>query len=179
MVLFLLAAAMAAALVIGPELEKRTYRLEYPALIEAESAAFLLDPYLVSAIIHCESGNRPKVISGSGAIGLMQIMPDTGEWIAKKLNVEGYTVDMLYQPEINVKFGCWYLRFLLDRFSGDLELAIAAYNAGQGTVDKWMNDEAIFRDGRLVDIPFPETANYIVKVQRAYEKYKQLYKNTF
>ncbi len=175
----LLILALVMALLLGKELEKRTYRLDYPNAIAAYAKEYDLDPYLVAAMIHCESSNRPDAVSPDGALGLMQIMPSTGEWIAGKLQVEDFHIDLLQDPSVNIRFGCWYLRFLMDRYNQDRQLAIAAYNAGHGTVDKWMDDPKVSAAGRLVNIPYPETKTYVEKVQRAYEKYETLYKNTF
>ena len=130
-------------------------------------------------MIHCESSNDQDAKSGAGAVGLMQLMPDTGEWIAKKLSIESYTDELLLQPSVNIRMGCWYLRFLLDRYDENRDLALAAYNAGHGNVDKWKADPSIFKDGKFVDIPFPATEQYLKRVQLAYEKYKALYKDAF
>ena len=175
----LLALALVMALLLGRELEKRTYRLDYPNTIAEYAKEYKLDPYLISSIIHCESGNRPDAVSPDGAVGLMQIMPTTGEWVAGKLQVEDFHTDMLFEPSVNIRFGCWYLQFLMDRYDQDRQLAVAAYNAGHGTVDKWLGNPEISAEGRLVEIPYPETKTYVEKVQRAYEKYEFLYKNAF
>lgn len=175
---FLLAAAIA-ALYLGREMQKRTYRLVYKESIAQYAEEFSLDPYLVAAIIHVESSNRPAAVSPSGAIGLMQVMPETGGWIAGKLNVEQFEQDDLFDPELNIRFGCWYLNFLQDRYGYNLPLTIAAYNAGQGTVDKWLQDPALSQGNTLHEIPYAETDNYLKKVQRAYEKYQLLYKKEF
>ena len=175
----LLVLALVMALVLGRELEKRTYKLNYSNSIAQYAKEYKLDPYLIASMIHCESDNRPDAVSSDGAIGLMQIMPTTGEWIAGKLQIEDFDTDMLFEPSVNIRFGCWYLRFLLDRYDQDRQLTVAAYNAGHGTVDKWMDDPEVSAGGRLVDIPYPETKTYVEKVQRAYEKYEFLYKNAF
>jgi len=156
-------------------LEKRTYQLRYRELIELYAAHFELDPYLVAAVVHVESSNQPDAVSKSGAIGLMQVMPQTGEWIAAKLKVNDFDADMLLDPNVNIRFGCWYLRFLNDRFDRDRMLVTAAYNAGHGTVDRWLEDSTVSRDGQLVNIPYPETERYVEKVYRAYEIYQRLY----
>lgn len=175
----LLLLALIMVLLLGRELEKRTYKLNYPETIAAYAAEYALDPYLIAAVIHCESSNRPEAVSPMGAMGLMQIMPDTGEWIAGKLDEADFSTDMLLDPAQNIRFGCWYLRFLMNRYDQDRQLTLAAYNAGHGNVDKWIGDPAISKEGQLVDIPYAETKNYVEKVQRAYEKYQSLYKNAF
>ncbi|MDO4573471.1 MAG: lytic transglycosylase domain-containing protein, partial [Clostridia bacterium] len=124
----------------------------------------------------CESSNDPDALSSAGAVGLMQIMPDTGAWIAHKLDMDAsYTEALLYDPETNIRFACWYLRFLSDRFDGRRMEIIAAYNAGHGSVEGWLEDPAYSDAGLLTAIPFPETARYYEKVCLAYENYVRLY----
>ncbi len=171
----LIVMAAVAAFYVSRVLEKRTYPMVYPDLIEKYALEFDIDPYLVAAVIHTESSNIKDAVSSSGAVGLMQVMPTTGEWIAGKLDILDFTTERLYEPELNVRFGCWYLRFLADRLDEDRALMLAAYNAGHGNVDKWLNDPEISENGQLINIPFPETKRYVEKVQRAYEKYTNLY----
>jgi len=158
-------------------MEKRAYKLNYPNEIIAYADEFGVDRFLVAAIIHCESSNRETAVSPVGARGLMQIMPDTGEWIASKLDVADYTEEKLFDPETNIRFGCWYLDYLMDKFNGNRINVLAAYNAGPGNVSEWLKNEEYSSEGELVRIPFPETSQYVQKVQRVYEKYVQLYKN--
>jgi soluble lytic murein transglycosylase len=155
------------------------YPLEYAELIEEYSAEYGLDPYFVSAVIHTESGFDPQAASGVGALGLMQIMPETGEWIAGKLGVEDYSKQMLYDPETNIRFGCWYLGFLSERFGSNLQLVMAGYNAGHNRVAEWVGDPNISDGESLVNIPFKETDDYIKKVERALEKYREQYPRAF
>lgn len=171
----ILLALVLCAFLLNEYMEKRKYRLDYPAEIMASSVEFNLDPYLVAAVIHCESGNRPAVVSAKGAVGLMQIMPDTGGWIAAKLGITDFTEAMLTDPSLNIRLGCWYLHYLLNRFEGVRSHALAAYNAGPGNLTKWLEDEAYSQDGRLTQIPFTETDNYVGRVEQAYETYKKLY----
>lgn len=181
-VIFLLLLASVLVLLIPivmEELEKRSYPLIYPELIKASAAEFSLDPYLVTAVAHTESSGDPNAVSHAGAAGLMQIMPDTGAWIAGKLDIADYTQDSLFNPAQSIRFGCWYLRFLHDRYAADQVKYVAAYNAGHGNVDDWLKDPAYTKDGQLEDIPFAETKRYVEKVQRAYEKYKTLYPDAF
>lgn len=158
----------------------RNYPVAYTDLIKSYAAQYELDPYLVQSIMRCESSNDPSVVSKVGAIGLMQIMPDTGTWIAHKLDLDGvYTEQMLYDPETNIEFGCWYLRFLSGRFDGNVKQMIAAYNAGHGSVEDWLNNPQYSQDGELTTIPFEETARYYDKVTAAYENYTTLYPDLF
>ena len=158
----------------------RNYPVAYTGLIKTYATQYELDPYLVQSIMRCESSNDPSVVSKVGAIGLMQIMPDTGTWIAHKLDLDDvYTEQMLYEPETNIEFGCWYLRFLSGRFDGDAKKMIAAYNAGHGSVEDWLNDPRFSQNGELTTIPFEETARYFDKVTAAYENYTTLYPDLF
>ena len=163
------------ALLLGRVMDRRTYRLEYPELIRTYSEEYALDPYLVAAMIHVESGNDPAAVSRSGALGLMQVMPETGEWIAGKLGFTDFESEFLTVPDVSIHMGCWYLAFLQERFDGNLINMIAAYNAGHGNVESWLKNEAISQNGQLEKIPIEETERYVEKVQRAYEKYKILY----
>lgn len=165
-----------AAFFVSRELEKRTYALLYADEIKKSADEFALDRYLVAAVIHCESRNVKDARSYRGAIGLMQIMPQTGEWIAEKLGIENYTEAMLLEPDHNIRFGCWYLKYLSDRYGdGDIDKVLAAYNAGPGNVEKWLNSEEYSQEGRLTSIPFKETENYVEKVGYAARKYEELY----
>ena len=158
----------------------RNYPVAYRDLIKTYAAEYELDPYLVQSIMRCESSNDPSVVSDVGAIGLMQIMPDTGTWIAHKLDLDDvYTEHMLYDPETNIEFGCWYLHFLNGRFNGNVKQMIAAYNAGHGTVEGWLEDPKYASNGELTSIPFEDTARYYEKVTAAYENYTTLYPDLF
>lgn len=158
---------------------KQKYSIAYAEEIGKYSKEFSIEPQLVAAVVFTESSGRADAVSPVGAIGLMQIMPTTGEWIAHKLDIDGYSEAMLYQPEINVRFGCWYLHFLLDRYDGNENNAVAAYNAGQGNVDKWLTDPRYGNGNELINIPFEETANYVIKVKDAKEKYFDFFEPNF
>jgi len=162
------------------EEDLQNYPIAYTQLIEQYAREFELDPYLVTAIMRCESSNDPTAVSHKGAIGLMQIMPDTGTWIAHKLDLDdSYQQDQLYDPEVNLRFACWYIRFLTNRLDGDRTCIIAAYNAGHGSVEKWLKDPAYATNGTLHTIPFPETERYYKKVTTAYDKYRALYPDLY
>jgi soluble lytic murein transglycosylase len=150
------------------------YPLEYEDLIIQYSGEFGLDPYLVAAVVHTESGFDAQAVSHAGAVGLMQVMPQTGEWIAGKLGMENYKEEMLLDPETNIRFGCWYLHFLQERFTSG-RLVLAAYNAGHNRVSGWLEDSRLSDGDELTDIPYEETERYVQKVTRAYEKYKEYY----
>lgn len=108
-------------------------------------------------------------------MGLMQIMPETGEWIAHKLDWP-FTDETLFDPRANARLGAWYLRFLLDRYDGRVQNAIAAYHAGQGSVDAWLEDARYSSDGLTLErAGSSSTQHYINKVLSAYENYQILY----
>lgn len=156
------------------------YPTAYTDLIQAYAEEYSLDPYLVQSIMRCESSNDSGAVSEAGAIGLMQIMPDAGTWVAHKLDLDDvYTEDMLYDPETNIEFACWYLHFLSGRFDGNVMQIVAAYNAGHGSVEDWLQDERFSANGELTSIPFEQTARYYEKVMTAYENYTTLYPELF
>ena len=101
-----------------------------------------IDPFLVAAVIKNESEFRPGAVSPVGAVGMMQIMPETGEWIAGQMGLADYSVDSLYNPGINIRMGCWYLSELKFEFRDNLLLMMMAYNAGRGNTHGWMNANA-------------------------------------
>lgn len=146
------------------------YPLEYKDEIACYSETYALDPYFVSAVINTESHFDKNAQSPKGAIGLMQIMPDTGTWAAEKTGINGFTAAMLLDPDINIRIGCWYLNYLSQKFDGNMDKVLAGYNAGPSRVMEWTNEHGV-----LGDIPFDETANYLKKVHRNYEIYKGLY----
>ncbi len=167
---------IAATFVASREVQKFTYKLSYPEEILTYARKYDLDPFLVAAVIHAESGNRPHVASGKGAVGLMQVLPSTGEWIAEKLDMtlEGGAEEALKTPGVNVELGCWYLNYLFERF-GSEELVLCAYNAGPNRVAGWLEDSELADDGELTRIPYPETEKYVERVMTARKKYRELY----
>ena len=182
-IIFLVAASFGGYLIYENEQYQkalRNYPVAYSEQIQLYAAQYELDPYLVQSVMRCESSNDPTAVSKVGAVGLMQIMPDTGTWIAHKLDLDdSYTQDMLYDPSVNIEFGCWYLRFLKGRFDGNIMEMIAAYNAGHGTVEGWLEDARFSSEGELTTIPYEDTARYYEKVMQAYENYTTLYPDLF
>lgn len=148
----------------------KLYPLKYQDEIARYSKEYAIDEYFVCAVICTESHFKEDAQSGKGAMGLMQIMPDTGEWAAQKIGIEGFTTDMLSNPNVNIRIGCWYLHYLTSVFDGDAQKVLAAYNAGPSRVKDWVDE-----DGELREIPFKETEEYLKKVQRYYEIYKGIY----
>ena len=141
------------------------FKTDYLNIIETESNNFSLNKNLVLAIIKTESKFDKNAVSSAGAIGLMQVIPSTGVWIAEKLNVENFKIDDLYNEEINIKFGCFYLKYLFDRFE-DESVVICAYNAGPNLVASWLLDENYSKNNKtLLKTPYEETNNYLTKVK--------------
>ena len=152
------------------------YPMTYAPEIRAAAAEFSLDPAYVASVVLAESSFDAEAVSSAGAIGLMQIMPDTGEWIAGKLEDEPFDVQRLYQPEVNLRYGCWYLRFLLDRYDEDMYTASTAYHQGQGRVDQWLEDPQYSQDGRtLTAISSAVTDTYVNRIMESYAHYQELY----
>lgn len=155
------------------------YPLKYRELVKKYSEHYNLDPFLVLAVIKAESSFRNTAVSHKNARGLMQITENTGKWSAEKIGMESFTADMLFDPEININIGCWYLSRLYDQF-GDTDLVLAAYNAGSGNVSRWLEDRELSPSGRTLDkIPYKETEKYLKKVRNSYLIYKKLYEKEF
>ena len=161
-----------------PGATMRSYPVEYEALIRANAAENGIDPAWPAAVILAESSYRPEAVSSADAQGLMQLLPDTAQWIAEK-HGDSYVEGCLFDPQTNIRYGCWYLGYLYRRFDGDMTCATAAYHAGQGQVDGWLSNPEYSEDGvTLSKIPFDSTDSYVKKVLDYYEKYVQLYAQT-
>ena len=142
-----------------------SYQVRFSQEIIMESTEQGLDKNLVYAIIKTESGFDEKAVSSVGAKGLMQILPSTASWVCSKINIE-YSEDILFNPQINIKIGCYYLKYLIDLFDNNIENAICSYNAGQNAVLSWLADKRYSDDGEnLKEIPYKETKNYLKKVK--------------
>ena len=158
-----------------PETTVQVYPMAYEAEIRANAAENSLDPALPAAVILAESSYVPDAVSEANAQGLMQLLPSTAEWVAGKCDEE-YREGSLFEPNTNIQYGCWYLGYLIRRFKGNLTCAIAAYHAGQGTVDGWLANPEYTSDGQtLQTIPSNATVTYVKRVLKYYEKYKELY----
>lgn len=152
------------------------YPYPYKQIVEKYSSSYGVDPLLVIAVIREESHFKPKSNSHKGAVGLMQLMPETAKDIAAWLN-ENYEDVNLNKPEDNIRYGTWYLSSLNKQFSENTTLVLAAYNAGGGRVNSWLKTSPQDFDEYLIeDIPFRETREYVIKVLNSYEKYAELYK---
>lgn len=173
-------AVLLAAIVIIFTGARLAYPLKYRDIVEAGARRAHLDPALVAAMIKAESGYDAEAVSPRGATGLMQIMPETAQWIAGQLPVENYHHGLLTEPDLNVTLGTWYLANLMDEFDGDLVLSLAAYNGGRGNVARWVSEGRLDPDAdlsrRLESIPFPETRLYVNKVLCYRSIYKVLYR---
>ena len=135
-----------------------------------------LDPWLVVAVVRVESNFSPTAVSERGAVGLMQLLPETARWVAEQSGERDFFPDLLYDPEVNIRLGTWYLAYLLQVFGGREALALAAYNAGRGRVERWMQDGGW--DGsleRLHAIPYGETRRFVERVLRMRALYRWLY----
>lgn len=149
--------------------QKTTYPVAYSEYIYKYANKHDLDPYLVMAVIKVESNFVPEAHSGYAG-GLMQLTEETAQWNADDM---GITYFDYMDPETNIMLGCHYLKHLIDTY-GNIDTALAAYNGGMGNVASWLSDSRYSSDGKtLNDIPFPETKNYVVKVNDAWLHYKE------
>ena len=175
---WVLGAAMLGALVVS-QINNATRRFGLPlsnaAVIRTQASAKRLDPALIAAVIYAESKFDPRP-STAGAEGLMQILPDTAQYIAHLSGGTRFVASDLATPSINVAYGCYYLRYLLDHYDGDEMLALAAYNAGLANVDSWVaHAGAAGRRLTMDAIPFTETRAYVHRVLDAQRAYRLTY----
>lgn len=167
----MLGLAVVAAWVVEaePDLYLRAkYPLEYEQILLVHGGSHDLDPALLAAVVYVESRFDPNAESEAGAIGLMQLLPDTAEGIALRTGGSQFVVADLRDPDINVRYGTWYLDHLRERY-GEMRLALAAYHAGQGNVDEWQRTGA--------GIAFPETREYVSQVQELERLYARVYRD--
>lgn len=143
----------------------KIFPIKYKPLIVEYSNQFNLQPELISSLIYAESGFDKSAVSNMGAVGLMQIMPSTAEEIANKLGVKEYD---LTSPNDNIQFGCYYLRYLLDIYKGDMVYALCAYNAGLNNVNYWDFDN-------VNEIPIEQTRSYVQKILKCQKFYNVYY----
>jgi soluble lytic murein transglycosylase len=178
--LVVLLAAGAAALVV---LEKtmpdwyarERYPLRYASIVRGHAQHYHLDPALLAAVIYTESKFNAHSVSSAGAVGLMQLLPDTAKGIALHTGGSGFVISDLDDPEINVRYGAWYLEHLQEKYESRpnaTDLALAAYNAGQGQVDHWLAETP---PGSPVHIGFAETRAYVARVHQLQAIYRRAY----
>ncbi len=167
------------AVLVAPLFQKAirdlTLPLQHQDIIRQQAAEKHLDPALIAAVIYAESKFDART-SRAGAEGLMQLLPQTAEYLAKQSGASTFIVSDLATPQVNIAYGSYYLRFLIDHYSGQVMPAIAAYNAGATNVDRWLAEARA--DGHAFtvdDIPFPETRAYVERVLHAQGDYRRTY----
>jgi soluble lytic murein transglycosylase len=172
----LLAVAFALSLpVVKKAVNEFTLPLAYQDVIRQQAAEKHLDPALIAAVIYAETKFDPRA-SAAGAEGLMQIMPRTAQYLAHRSGATTFTTADLGTPEVNIAYGSYYLRYLLDHYGGEETLALAAYNGGVANVDRWVAEARAQGQALAVSqIPFPETRDYVRKVLGAQQAYRQKY----
>jgi peptidoglycan lytic transglycosylase len=154
-----------------------TLPLRHEDIIRQQARAKHLDPALIAAVIYAETKFRART-SSAGAQGLMQITPDTARFIAHRSGGTSFHESDLADPQINIQYGSYYLRYLLDRYGGNETLALAAYNGGEGNVDRWLvRASKQAQQFTLSDIPFPETRAYVARVEQARSDYADTYRS--
>ncbi len=173
--LFVFVAIFSVLYVNWSRLERYCYPLKYENTVIAAAGEAGVSPSLVAGVILAESGFDPKAQSEVGALGLMQLMPDTARWIAEAHQIEVEQADnrRLQEPELNIFLGAYYLAWLLQRFDNKSVEALAAYNAGQHEVDSWIEEQG--EPLTVEEIPVPETRFFVKKVLNNAEKYSKLY----
>jgi soluble lytic murein transglycosylase len=174
-----LLAAIAAALAwpqVHHAVREITLPLRHEDIIRQQSREKGLDPALVAAVIYAESHFRDGQTSRAGALGLMQITPETARYIARKSGGTAFVVGDLATPQVNIAYGTYYLRYLLSRYDGKEAFALAAYNAGEGNVDRWIASARAHDRALTIDaIPYSETRAYVTRVQDAKHEYATNY----
>ena len=150
------------------------YPLKYKDVILQEASTNNLDPALVASIINAESRFETMAVSSKGAIGLMQIMPKTADFVAQKIGIK-LEQEMLFDPSINIKIGCYYLNYLSLKFK-EKNTLISAYNAGEGVVKSWLKNNEYSTNGvTLIKIPYEQTNIYVRKINHNYNVYKNMF----
>lgn len=159
-----------------PQIKQYFYPREYSEYVTEYSDEYNVPEPLIYAVIYTESKFDQNAVSSAGAVGLMQLMPDTMDWLSRLKGESAPTGDIA-DPKTNIKYGTYYLSYLYDRF-GNWETAIAAYNAGHGRVGGWLEDSRYSDDGiTLKTIPITETKNYVNRVAAAMQEYTEIYYN--
>jgi soluble lytic murein transglycosylase len=170
---------IAAARAVVPGVSAKLYPIHYRESIGSVAERYGLDPYLVAAVVQTESGYDPKAVSPVGAVGLMQLMPDTAAWITGLGIWQGDDDPELTDAGDNLELGACYLAFLVESFGGQTRVALAAYNAGQGTVAEWVAAVGDPKSFGLEDIQFPETREFVERVEYYWELYARVHPDAF
>jgi len=151
------------------------YPVHYKEEIARSAAKYNVDPLLIAAIIRVETNFKPNETSKKGAIGIMQLMPDTAKWVKESGDFRGKADDQR-NVAVDIDMGAWYVSWLLNHYNGNLNFTIAAYNAGQGNVNKWRSNGVWDGSKETIgNIPFGETRHYIQRVLYYYQKYHKIY----
>jgi soluble lytic murein transglycosylase len=179
MVIVVLGGAALAAVLVLPLFQKAvnefTLPLQHEDIIRQQAADKHLDPALIAAVIYAETKFDPRP-SSAGAQGLMQILPQTAEFLAHRSGATTFTTADLAMPQVNIAYGSYYLRYLLDEYGGSRVLALAAYNGGEANVNRWLAQaRAEGHRFTVADIAFPETQAYVHKVLQAQHDYRHSY----
>lgn len=175
---FILVIVAVTVAVMAPELSKKySYKVKYSEYVDKYAQANNIDKYLVYAFMRTESSFNEKATSNVGARGLMQIMPDTYDWVKMRIkDKREISFDDMYNPEYNIEYCTYLIGYLMKKYDNNLTLSIAAYHAGFNQVDRWLADSSISKDGKTIEIiPSKSTAHYVKKVESAYHSYKNLY----
>ena len=164
---------------IWSAIERATYpqKEDYQGLIQKYSVEYNVPEYVIYAVIKVESDFDPQAESSAGARGLMQMIRSTFEWLTGEEHLnENLSFHDLYDPEVSIRYGTYYLRYLHRNFNHDWHLVFAAYNGGEGNVKKWLNNpEYTNEEGSLTYIPFDETRSYVSRVEHAIKQYQKIY----
>lgn len=157
--------------------DEALYPREYSRYVEQYAAEYNLDPLLVYSFIRTESSFDPQARSNVDARGLMQITEITFEWLKPRVGAdESITFEDLYDPETNIRFGCYYVSRCMERYHQDVATAAASYHSGWGTVDNLLANSAYSADGLTLSVfPYPQMNNYVAKITRAYTQYQSIY----
>lgn len=180
-VLLLLFLGFTAILFLSTNWMSWFYPIYYKEEIRRHSSTYEVDPYLIAAIIRVETNYKTGRESKKGAIGLMQLMPDTAKWALEQAKLPDVSMSRLKnEPSANIELGAWYLHTLSDEFDGNRTAVIAAYNAGPGKVQRWLKEGSWNgSEGDIKSIPFGETRHYVQRVIYYYNQYTEIYGNVF
>lgn len=157
--------------------ERHIHPQDFGDSVSKYSFLYNVPEYVIYSVIKVESDFESDAISSAGAMGLMQMMPSTFEWLTADEHLREYLqVNDIYDPDVSIRYGTYYLSYLYNKFDCNWNTALAAYNAGEGNVAKWLADPQ-YSDGQgnLTYIPFPETRSYVKKVNKEIAAYKKLY----
>ena len=157
------------------KLDLARYPQKYQELVEQYALENQIDPLVIYSVIRTESGFDPDAVSDAGALGLTQITPETFEWLQTKTG-ETYSKEALHDPDVSVEYGALFYSLLLDEFGNDPKTAAAAYHAGRGQVNRWLQNPDYSQNGVTLDvIPTKDTNHYVHKVLKAMDIYSNLY----